>query len=200
MKKQPWMTYALLGVILVVLVFLMYFKPRQNELKAIRADRMNIETQLEDLKIKKRQFDKMNSELKTLNDSLAELEPVMPRKREQSEILRNFQQMAYDQQLELIRFGGSERESAKDFYSEWPIPIEVAGNYHSLGRFFDRILHFPRIFIIDEFSIRAASSPSSDNTISAMLTAKTYFFLEETLIKKPEPDRPKRPVKERNEF
>jgi type IV pilus assembly protein PilO len=200
MKKQPWMTYALLAVILVVFAFLFYFKPRQSELRSTRVERTAIEAQVDDLKVKKRQLDKINAEIATLNQSLAELEAVMPRKREQSEILRNFQQMAYDQQLELIRFGGAERESVKDFYSEWPIPIEVAGTYHNLSRFIDRILHFPRIFIVDEFTIKAAGAQSESTTISGQFTAKTFFFLEESLIKKPEPTRPRRPAGERNEF
>ena len=200
MKKQPWTSYALLGVILLVLVGFLYFKPRQAEIKAIRAERIAVEARVEDLRVKKRQLDKINAELEVLDRSLAELEAVVPRKREQSDILRNFQQMAYDQRLELVRFGGSERESAKDFYSEWPIPIEIAGTFHSLARFFDRILHFPRLFIIDDFSIKAVPNQTEDATISAVFTAKTFFFLEESLTKKPELNRPRRPAVERNEY
>jgi len=200
MKKPAWLPYALLAVILVVFGYLFYFKPRQNSLRVVRAEREAVEARVTDLKAKKRQFDKINAEIATLNQALAELEAVMPRKREQSEILRNFQQMAYDQQLELVRFGGSERESVKDFYSEWPIPIEVAGTYHNLGRFIDRILHFPRIFIIDDFTIKAVPNQSETATISAQFTAKTFFFLEESVLKKPEPKRPPRPTGERDEF
>ena len=200
MKKQAWMTYALLAVILVVGAYLVYFKPNQDKLRASRVERLAIEAQLGDLKAKKRQLDKINAEIETLNASLAEIEPIMPRKREQSEILRNFQQMAFDQQLELVRFGGAERETAKEFYSEWPIPIEVAGAYHNLGRFIDRILHFPRIFIVDEIAINAIPSQREGGTITAQFTAKTFFFLEESLIKKPESNRPRRPTGERNEF
>jgi type IV pilus assembly protein PilO len=194
------MTYALGGAILLIVAYLFYFRPRQSQLRVIRSERISIESQVDDLRAKKRQLDKINAEIETLNQAMAELETVMPRKREQSEILRNFQQMAYDQQLDLIRFGGNEREAVKEFYSEWPIPIEVAGTYHNLGRFFDRILHFPRIFIIDEFGIKTASGQSEGTTISAQFTAKTFFLLEESLIKKAEPTRPRRPTVDRNEY
>jgi type IV pilus assembly protein PilO len=200
MKKQPWVTFALLAAALVGLVYLLYLKPKQKELEAIRTERIAVEAQVEDLRAKKRQLDAINAELVVLTRSLAELESVLPRKREQSDILRNFQQMAYDQRLELIRFGGAEREILKDFYSEWPIPIEVAGTYHSLGRFFDRLLHFPRLFIIDDFAIRTVPNQTDEFTVSAVFTAKTFFFLEESLIKKPEGDKPRRPVVERDEY
>ena len=72
-----------------------------------------------------------------------------------------------------------------------------SGNYHTLGAFFDRILHFPRIFNIDDFSITALPSQTAETTISARFTARTYFFLEESPIKKPEP-KPK-PVSRRNQ-
>ncbi|MBM3294005.1 MAG: hypothetical protein FJY82_05715 [Candidatus Aminicenantes bacterium] len=200
MKTKPWMTYAALAVLLAAFGYFLYFKPRQAELRTARNERTAVEAQVVDLKAKKRQLDRINAEIEALNRSLSELEAIMPRKREQSEILRNFQQMAYDQQLELVRFGGSERESVKDFYSEWPIPIEVAGTYHNLGRFIDRILHFPRIFIIDDFTIKAVPSQSDAATISSQFTAKTFFFLEESVLKKPEPKRPQRPRGERDEF
>ncbi|HOY99180.1 MAG TPA: type 4a pilus biogenesis protein PilO, partial [Candidatus Aminicenantes bacterium] len=103
------------------------------------------------------------------------------------------------QQLDLVRFA-EDRETARDFYTEWPIPIVVNGTYHNLAQFFDRILHFPRIFNIDDFSIKALSDQRSGNTITASFTLKSYFFLEQAMIKKPAPTRP-RPVKqERNEF
>jgi type IV pilus assembly protein PilO len=114
-------------------------------------------------------------------------------------MLRNVQQMALDAGIETVLRIAPSREVNKDFYSEWPIPIEVIGNYHTLGAFFDRILHFPRIFNIDDFSITALPGQSAGMTISARFTARTYFFLEESLIKKPDPAKPKKSVKETNE-
>jgi len=149
--------------------------------------------------VKKRQLDAIEAELVSLNASLSELETIIPQKKETSDILRNIQQMAFDQQLDLVRFA-EDRETARDFYTEWPIPIVVNGTYHNLAQFFDRILHFPRIFNIDDFSIKALSDQRSGNTITASFTLKSYFFLEQAMIKKPAPTRP-RPVKqERNEF
>jgi Tfp pilus assembly protein PilO len=67
-----------------------------------------------------------------------------------------------------------------EFYSEWPIPIEIRGNYHNLATFFDRLSKFARLFNIEDFTIKAATSQTEDVTISSNFTAKTYIFLEES--------------------
>ncbi|MCX6563734.1 MAG: type 4a pilus biogenesis protein PilO [Candidatus Aminicenantes bacterium] len=199
MKKQSWFVYALLGLLLGGLVYIFFFKPRQAELNALRAERVSLDIELTTLRAKKVQLNKIEAELIDLNKALAELETIIPGKKESGEILRSVQQMALDSQLELVHYT-PEKEIVKDFYSEQPIPIEVAGNYHNLGQFFDRILHFQRIFNIDDFSIKALPSQTAEATISAVFTARTYFFLEESQIKKPEINRPQKPVKEPDEI
>jgi type IV pilus assembly protein PilO len=200
MKRQPWMTTALLAAIVVGLIYFLHFKPRQSDLRSFRSERVALDGELTQLRSKKRQLDKIEAELAKLGVSLTELESIIPRKNEQSEMVRNVQQMALDAGIETVLRIAPDREVNKDFYSEWPIPIEVIGNYHTLGAFFDRILHFPRIFNIDDFSITALPSQSANTTVSARFTARTYFFLEESQIKKPAPAKPKKPVKETNEY
>jgi len=200
MKKQAWTTYALLAALVLGFLYFLYFKPRQAELSSLRAERASLEDELGQLRTKKRQLDKIEGELTRLGASLAELEQIIPRKREQSEIVRNIQQMALDSGIETVLRIAPEREVNKDFYSEWPIPIEIVGSFHTLGAFFDRILHFPRIFNIDDFSMTALPKQAAETTISARFTARTYFFLEEAAVKKPEAVKPKKPVSSANEY
>jgi type IV pilus assembly protein PilO len=200
MKKQAWTTYALLAALVLGFLYFLYFKPRQAELSSLRAERAALDDELGQLRTKKRQLDKIEGELARLGASLAELEQIIPRKREQSEIVRNIQQMALDTGIETVLRIAPEREVNKDFYTEWPIPIEIVGNYHTLGAFFDRILHFPRIFNIDDFSMTALPTQGAETTISARFTARTYFFIEEIVLKKPEAAKPKKPAGSANEY
>ena len=189
MKNTSWVAYVLLGALFCGLLYIVYFKPRQAELKAARVEIAALDTELTNLRAKKSELNKLEAELVELNKSLVELEAIIPRKKESGEILRSVQQMAMDAQLELIHYT-PEREVARDFYSEQPIPIEIVGSYHNLGLFFDRLLHFQRIFNIDEFTITALPAQSDESTISALFTAMTYFFFDESQIKKPEANRP----------
>ncbi|MBN1938648.1 MAG: type 4a pilus biogenesis protein PilO [Candidatus Aminicenantes bacterium] len=189
MKNKDLTTYLLLAALVVGAAYFAYFKPKQASLKTIRNERIAAEQQVDVLRAKKRQLDKIEAELVTLSASLSELETIIPQKKETSDILRNIQQMASDQQLDLKRWTQNQ-ETVRDFYTEWPIPIVVEGTFNNLALFFDRILHFPRIFNIEDFSIIALPNQMAGNTITASFTLKSYFFLEQALIKKPPQKKP----------
>ncbi len=200
MNERPWYQYLIVGLIFGLFAYLVYFKPKQANLKNIRAERIQVEDQVANLQIKKRQIDKLQAELVELGKSIAELEPLIPAKKEEGEILRNVQQLAFDTQLDVLRFS-PDREIPKEYYNEKPIAVEVVGSYHNLGLFFDRMLRFPRIFNIDDFTVRALPSQSDETTISAVFTAKTYFFLDISQVKRPERPGPAAALKqERNEY
>jgi Tfp pilus assembly protein PilO len=55
----------------------------------------------------------------------------------------------------------------------------VVGTYHNVGLFLDRLLHFPRIFNVDNISIKTIPNQTAETTIQAHITAKTYFFMTE---------------------
>jgi type IV pilus assembly protein PilO len=200
MNERPWYQYLIVGLIVGLFAYLVYFKPKQANLKSIRAERIQVEDQVAKLQIKKRQIDKLQAELVELGKSIAELEPLIPAKKEEGEILRNVQQLAFDTQLDVLRFS-PDREIPKEYYNEKPIAVEIVGSYHNLGLFFDRMLRFPRIFNIDDFTVRALPSQTDETTISAVFTAKTYFFLDISQVKRPERPRPAAALKqERNEY
>ncbi|NTV81997.1 MAG: type 4a pilus biogenesis protein PilO, partial [Candidatus Aminicenantes bacterium] len=121
------------------------------------------------------------------------LEVNIPQRKETADILRQIQALAYDSRLDVLRFAPG-NEINKEFYAEWPIPIQVSGNYHNLGTFFDKLSKFPRVFTIENFSIKTLNRQTDLNTISANWTAKTYFFAEPAAAApaKKQPARPKR--------
>jgi len=180
MKNWPWYGYVILAGIIFGLVFIFYFKPKNAEIKNLRAERQKIEQEVQDLKAKKAELDQIEAELVAMNKQLKELETIIPQKREISDILRRIQQLAFDARLNIVKFA-PRGEIRKGFYAEWPIPIEVSGNFHNLGMFFDSLSRFSRIFTIENFTIRAVTSQTESLTITSGFTAKTYYFLEEAV-------------------
>ncbi len=178
MKNWPWYGYLIIALLIFTLVFFVYFKPKNEELKVLRAERIKVQQEVEELKRKKQELDQIEAELVTLNAQLKELETIIPLRKEVSDILRQIQQLAYDSRLEIIRFA-PQGELNREFYNEWPIPIEITGNYHNLGLFFDRLSRFPRLFTVERFSIKALQRQTDISSIRANWTAKTYFFVEE---------------------
>lgn len=178
MRRQPWLNYIILIIFLCGAFYFLYFRPKSAELKNLRAQREKIEAELVDLRAKKHQLDQIELEIATMTQTLKELEAIIPLKKEIDVILRKIQEIAFDSKLNILRFA-PQGEVFKEFYSEWPIPIEISGNFHNLGLFFDRLRTFARLFIIDKFSIKALSNQTDDLTITSSFTAKTYMFVEE---------------------
>ncbi len=183
MKDWPWYGHILLIAILAALLYFVWFKPKNVELQNLRAEREKTEAEVKDLQKKKRQLDRIEKEIAVLNETLNELEQIIPKRREIWDILRNMQQLAINSRLKIDKFD-PKGEIRKEFYFEWPIDLEITGDYHNLALFFDRLSNFSRLFNVEDFSIKALQRQTDTNTISATYTAKTYIFREETPAKK----------------
>lgn len=181
MRDWPWPRFVVLGAVILVVFFFGFFKPKYAELKKTKEDRLKVEQEVQNLKAKKRVLDKIEAEIKVLSATLKELEAIIPQKRETSDILGQIQRLATNSQLSIEKFI-NKGETAKEYFYEWQISIEITGNYHNLATFFDRLSRFSRLFTIENFSIKSISSQTEASTISATWTTKTYIFREEVPV------------------
>ncbi len=191
MKNMPWYGSVIIVVVIFALAHFLYFSPQNTKLEALRADRVKVENEVKDLKQKKKELDKIEQELVVMTAELKGLESIIPQRKEQAEILRQIQQLAYDARLDVTNFT-QQKEVSREFYAEWPIVVQVTGTFNNLGTYFDRLSQYARLFTIDKFSVKALNRQTDQSTISASWTAKTYLFLEEPTAPAPKP-KAKRP-------
>jgi type IV pilus assembly protein PilO len=77
--------------------------------------------------------------------------------------------------LDLMQFNpGSLR--TREFYQEFPIMMEVRGDYHDLGVFFDRISKYSRIINVSGVNINR--NKKSARSIRSTFTATTFVYDE----------------------
>ncbi|GGW78877.1 type 4a pilus biogenesis protein PilO [Alteromonas halophila] len=62
-----------------------------------------------------------------------------------------------------------QKEVPKEFYTELPIEMEVAGGYHNVGEFMSKVADLPRIVTLHDFSIEGEKG-----SLQLQLQAKTY--------------------------
>jgi type IV pilus assembly protein PilO len=62
-----------------------------------------------------------------------------------------------------------QQEKPKEFYTELPIQLEVAGTYHEFGLFTSNIANLPRIVTLHDFDIT-----NNKGILSLKMQAKTY--------------------------
>jgi type IV pilus assembly protein PilO len=114
---------------------------------------------------------------KQLLNKLATLKIILPEAKQTDQLLRQVQEGALGSNLLIKRFQPLPVVQ-KDFFSEWPINLEVDGTYHSLGIFFDKLSKFSRIVNVSEVKI-AENKKRSNQTISATCVATTFVYNEE---------------------
>jgi type IV pilus assembly protein PilO len=183
MKDWPWYGHLLLAGIIFALLFFIYFRPQGNKLATVKEQRERTEVEVTNLKQKNLQLSKIEEELVELRKILNELEAIIPKRKEIWDILKKMQQLAINSRLNIVKFL-PKGEVDMEFYYEWPISIEITGNYHNLAIFFDRLSNFSRLFNIEDFSIKSLGKQTETSTISAAYTAKTYIFREEAFPNK----------------
>lgn len=189
MRDWPWYSILILAILIFAAAFLFYFKPKSATISEIRDQRIQVENEVLQLKAQKKQLDQIRQELERMTATLKDLEVVIPKKREIYNILKQIQELAYDSRLDIIKFINL-GEAFKEFYWEWPISIEIIGNYHNLAQFYDRLIDFPRLFNVENFSIRALPNQTDAETVTATATVKTYIFEEAEPQQKQEVNQP----------
>jgi type IV pilus assembly protein PilO len=64
-------------------------------------------------------------------------------------------------------------------HAEWPISLQLEGNYHNLGLFLDRVSKFPRIINIGNMSLTALDRPTASGaSMKISATATTFVFVD----------------------
>ena len=98
----------------------------------------------------------------------------LPEKKEIPALLSSVSQSGRDAGLEFLLFQ-PESEINQDFYAEIPVSMRVAGSYHNVALFFDKVARLSRIVNIDD--IKMASTKGNMDLITSC-KAVTYRFVE----------------------
>jgi len=119
----------------------------------------------------------LEAEIAAKQRELADLQQILPSDRETGELLRYVKNLGDQSNLDLKSFAPGGLKPA-EFYKEFPIEMQVAGRYHDLGLFLDRVSKYSRIINVD--NLRISGTKERGKTILASLTATTFVYSEGT--------------------
>jgi type IV pilus assembly protein PilO len=188
LAKLPW--YAQLGAFLVLAcagigAFYWYYEmdvraeiqTRHQQLEMLRADIAKGRTTAQKLP-------EFRSQVGDLESRLESLRAVLPEEKDVADLLRRLQTVAAQSNLTIKGFKPAPIVT-KQLHAEWPITLELDGNYHNLALFFDRVGKFTRIVNITDLSVKGKDRPTPNSTITATCVATTFVLLD-----KPAPPKP----------
>jgi type IV pilus assembly protein PilO len=93
------------------------------------------------------------------------------------ELLRRVQTLATQSSLQVRGFK-PQAITTKEMHAEWPIALELEGNYHNLGLFLDRVSRFPRIINIGDMNVAAKDEPTAQSSMTIKATATTFVLVD----------------------
>ena len=187
LTRLPW--YAQIGAFVALAVgacvaFYMYIEmpmhadmtSRELQLAALRGDITKGLTTAKKLPEFKGQVSELETRLETLR-------AVLPEEKDAADLLRRMQTVAAQSSLTIKGFKPGATVT-KQLHAEWPIVLDLEGNYHNLAIFFDRVGKFTRIVNINNVDVRGKDKPEGGVTISATCVATTFVLLDKPTTEK----------------
>ena len=184
LEGKPW--YFGAGVAVVIAAALVgggyYVKFQDMQKNILKQDRNleELQKKIKEGEAAERQLPQFMEEVARLELELDKLLRILPSQRRTEDLLRRIRSLTEQGDFLLMRFTPHSIARQDDFYSEWPIQIELEGTYHNLALFFDRISRFSRIINVENLKITPFKSKGGvHHTIKANFTAKTFLSNEE---------------------
>ena len=163
-------------VAVVLLAWLLAWKPKKPELDAARAEEQALLSKLEAKAKKAANLDAYKAQLAEMEQSFGAMLRKLPNKTEVPNLLTDISQQGTAAGLDQKLFQPSP-QNMKDFYAELPIKMQLTGSFHSIGAFVSGIAALPRIVTLHDVEITQKTKGSDELQLD--VTAKTYRYLDE---------------------
>jgi len=182
LEGKPWYFGLAVGLAIGLLLFGVgwwrLLQPKREEYDRLEAKLAELQTKIQEGRAARQELPKFREEVRQLELELDKLLRILPARRNTPDLMRRIRSLAEQGDFSLKRFNPGTLTD-KEFFSEWPINVEVEGTYHNLALFFDRISRFSRIINIEDLEIAALpTSATSLHTINSTFIAKTFVYKE----------------------
>jgi type IV pilus assembly protein PilO len=166
--------YIVLILALAGMWYWFFQKPKNEELVSINSKNDGLRVKLQQAATVKAQYEKYQKDLAEIDARLTSLQAIIPTEKEAAIFLRSVQDMAASSDLKINLFRPKAMVT-RDFYFEWPVEVKLEGNYHGLGRFFEKMSQATRIVDVPTINVSNIKSQTSSMwTLIATGTITTY--------------------------
>jgi len=178
LESRPWYVALIIGVVIGGLLVwasqAYWFKGIQQEIDARQAELATLQQKVREGKAAEARLPQFREEAERLETELARLLRILPTARQTDELIKKIKSLTERGNFRFITFQPAGFVK-KDFYSEWPIGVQLQGTYHELALFFDRLSRFSRIINVESLSI-VAGSGKGGYSINSNFTMKTFIY------------------------
>jgi len=162
------------GIALAGAVHYAWLRGLNEEIRVKRTELAGLQQEIQKGRAAERKLAQFREEIKRLELDLAKLLQILPSKRNTEDLIKRIETLTRQGDFTLRKFTPGDFIN-KDFYSEWPIDIQLEGTYHNLALFFDRMSRFSRIINVEEMKMSGSNDPGG-KSIAASFVAKTFIY------------------------
>ena len=174
-KKQKMILFFL-SIIVVSSIFIWFvFIPKNNEIARLRREISTLNNDINVHRIKVRRLAQLKSENRFLQAQLVGLKEQLPPEAEVALLLKQISELGGRSGLDFKLWKPAPRVvHAEGLYVEIPVNIEVAGGYHAVGVFFDKISKHKRIINVSNIQMSAPKVRRNKVTIQTRFSATAF--------------------------
>lgn len=181
LENRPWYVALIIGVVIAgVMIFAFenyLFKDIEKEIVARTKDLETLKKKVQEGRIAESRLTQFREEAERLETELQRLLRILPTAKQTDELIKKVKSLTERGNFRLVTFQ-PQGFVKKDFYSEWPINVQLEASYHELALFFDRLSRFSRIINVEALAASASNRRGSPYTITTSFTMKTFIYGE----------------------
>jgi len=165
-----------LGVLLVIGYFFLFYQEKNQQLKDLRAQELELQRKLSEVRSVAANISAFESEIADLEIKLKTALRQLPNEKELEVLLTDISNLGKTAGVEIKSFKRND-EVIHDFYAEVPIQIELEGEFHDIAQFFDLMSKLPRIVNMGALTIGVTREDDDATVLSVKGTATTFRFV-----------------------
>lgn len=169
-----------MAVILVSGAFIWFvFIPKGEAIEKIEKEIAALNDEINVQRVKVRRLDVLKKEYLALQRQLKEQKEQLPSQAEIEVLLKQVSELGGRSGLDFKLWRpGAKKENASGLYIEIPVSVEVAGGYHSVGAFFDKISKLRRIVNVSNIKMSSPVVDQNRVTIQTRFSATAFASSE----------------------
>ena len=169
--------FAIAAVVVAGYYFAVY-SGMSERLDGLRANELELQRKLSEVRSVAANIGAFEEEIANLELKLSKVLRQLPNQKELEVLLTDISNLGKKSGIEIKSFKRLE-EILHDFYAEVPIAIEIEGEYHNIGRFFDLMSDLPRIVNMGSMLVKVSKESLESTRVRVTGTLTTFRFVSD---------------------
>lgn len=164
-------------IALVVVNYVVFVSPKQEEIEKHNKQIATLDGQLVTKRAIARNLSRYRVEVERLKQRLNEALTLLPNDAEIPELLQKIAALVEQSDCDMAIFE-PQSEQVQGFYARIPVKMSIAGNYHSIAVFFDKVSKLARIVNVNDISLAKPKLENKKVVLEANFVATTFKFVD----------------------